>query len=186
MGVYFNAYIGHKFDVNGIKYFCELLNSGKFQAINKFLKDYYAQNENRDIFKVSSDPFTGTITVADHPDGLEFMFSEKVCRFSPYVLWQFFLTKEETQKTLREISFEVMAYFNSSFVIYVPDSGYIESGIMDFLWREEEEECKDIFYIQNWLMCNCGTPQKYIKDIYQKFDDYWDSVGYYIDAINEN
>ncbi|MEK3884907.1 hypothetical protein [Paenibacillus sp. PL2-23] len=67
-------------------------------------------------------------------------------------------------------------------MIYVPDSGAIESGIMDFIWNDEN---KDIEFIKDWLLTRCGPPNRIIKDIYQQSKDSWTSKGYYIDDFKD-
>jgi hypothetical protein len=99
--------------------------------------------------------------------------------------WQHFLSNNDVQIEIREITFELLNYLNSPFAIYVPDNGYRESSILDFIWKEDGVERQDIHFIQNWLLNKCGPPKNYIKDIYMEIEDYWDSEGYYIDDFKD-
>jgi hypothetical protein len=181
MGMNFNAYLDHKLDENEIYRFCHALNSNKFENIDRFVQTYPNSNIKREIWEVVPDHLGGTILV-DGPGGLDFMFSEKVCRISHPIRWINFLLEDDIQKHFRDISFEMMCFLNSSLVIYVPDNEARESAILDFVWDDEN---RDIKYIQKWLLNECGPPKKKIKDIYQEFDDYWVSDGYYIDNFSD-
>jgi hypothetical protein len=183
LGVFTNVYLGHKMDEKAIYSFCFDLNSDKLLTVSQFLKKYNNSNSNQKVWEIKFDDFGRVFYVEVY--GFIFRFSEKICGITIPRQWKNFLLKNEVQKEIREITFEVMDYFKSSFVIYVPDTGHKESGIMDFLWKEDEEESKDIHFIKNWLMNNCGPSKKYIKDIYQKIGDYWDSEGYYIDDFKD-
>ncbi|MNE96167.1 hypothetical protein D3C80_1943370 [compost metagenome] len=76
-------------------------------------------------------------------------------------------------------------YFSSDYAIYVPDSGSRESGVLDFIWDDENDENKDIEHIKNWLLSRCGAPKEKISDIYKEHEDYWDSEGYYVDYFKD-
>lgn len=75
-----------------------------------------------------------------------------------------------------------MIHMKSTFVIYVPDNAVRESAIMDFLW---EDENRDILFMKDWLLNNCGSPRGSIFEIYKKYEGYWESDGYYIDKFED-
>ncbi|MFD1736840.1 hypothetical protein ACFSCX_09695 [Bacillus salitolerans] len=175
MGMCFEAYVGHRLNEDDINRFCDELNSNKFKSINRFVNTYCSFNNTR----VVPDQLVDTIDLIG-PNIISFMFSEKVCRIHSYIRWWEFLIEEEIQKHLRKVSFEIMNYFNSSFVIYVPDTGALESYLIDFMWKDEN---KDVNYMRNWLQENCGPPKTRIMDIYKQFDKYWGSDGYFIDVF---
>ncbi|MDQ0059994.1 hypothetical protein [Paenibacillus harenae] len=187
MGMDFCAYLGHSLDLSGIKNLCNDLNNNALKFTASFIGDLIEFNPN-DVgkeWRIQYDSIGGT-TELSGPCGLQFTFSEKVCVVSHYTRWLTFLLNDleiDFQTHLRKVSYEIMSYFNSVFVIYVPDSGAKESGIMDFIWDDEN---KDIYYIKDWLVRKCGEPKKQIRDIYKDVDDTtWESEGYYIDYIND-
>lgn len=107
------------------------------------------------------DGIGGTVEISG-PCGMDFTFSEKVCYFHHYIRWRSFLLDEDLQLYFRKVTFDLASYFSSTYAIYVPDNGSKESGILDFIW---EDENKDIDYIKNWLLERCGTPKaKIIED----------------------
>jgi hypothetical protein len=181
MGVLTSAYFGYQLDEEVIYRFCNDLNSYELATVGKFIKKYNDPKDNKKVWNVLFDDYTETFELT--LNGLQFIFAEKVCFIRFPIYWSFFLTEDDVQNEIREITCELLNYFKSPFVIYVPDNGFRESGIMDFIWKEDEEECKDIYYIQNWLMTVCGPPKKNIKDIFIQHDDYWHSEGYFIDEF---
>ena len=64
----------------------------------------------------------------------------------------------------------------------MPDSASKESGIMDFLWDDEN---KSIEVMKEWLLKQCGNPKDNINSIYVEYEDYWESEGYFIDYFND-
>jgi hypothetical protein len=179
VGTFTNVYIGHQMDEKAIYAFVSNLNSDRLLNVSQFLKKYNT-NSNQS-WEIKYDDIGAIFYVRLY--GFIFRFSEKVCCITIPMQWQNFLLKSEVQNEIRGITFELLNNFKSSFAIYVPDNGFRESGIMDFIWKEDEKESKDIHYIENWLMNVCGPPKKNIKGIFIQYEDYWDSEGYFIDKL---
>ncbi|WP_046213574.1 hypothetical protein [Paenibacillus wulumuqiensis] len=185
MGVDFTAYLAHEFQEKDLNRLVQDLNENieQFQFINKFI-DYFMEYNPEDKekeWRFDSYNIGGTKGILG-PCGINLVFSEKVCRFSHYTRWRFFLIDKEIQCRFREVSYELMQILNSPFVIYVPDSSARESAIVDFLW---EDENKDVFFMQEWLLNNCGPSKQSIEEIYVEYEDYWESKGYFIDEFND-
>ncbi|WP_144266470.1 hypothetical protein [Paenibacillus curdlanolyticus] len=83
---------------------------------------------------------------------------------------------------MRQVSFDLARYFSSAYAIYVPDNGFREADIIDFIW---EDENKDIEIIKNWLLTRCGAPKGKISDIATEYEDYWEYDGYFIDYFGD-
>ncbi|OWR27270.1 hypothetical protein CDO73_23810 [Saccharibacillus sp. O23] len=182
MGMDFTAYIGHSLTKYEIDKMCFDLNNNQLSHVDKFIKELRKVNSNdkQETWSIRVDEFGGTLELSG-PYHLEFTFSEKVCMVSHYTRWITFLINDleiDFQTHLRNISIELMEYFDAPYAIYCPDSAARESGIMDFLW---EDENRDIDYIKEWLLRNCGEPKNTIKEIYKELDDCWKSDGYYIE-----
>ncbi|REK76025.1 hypothetical protein DX130_02875 [Paenibacillus paeoniae] len=71
-------------------------------------------------------------------------------------------------------------YVTAEFVIYVPDSGAVESTIMDFIW---EEENRNITFIRSWLVDRCGEPRELINKNHDEEEFRGKSEGYCIDEF---
>ncbi|RDU35814.1 hypothetical protein DRW41_16920 [Neobacillus piezotolerans] len=84
------------------------------------------------------------------------LFFQNRCISHP-IRWIHFLLDDKIQKHLRELSFELINFLNSSLVIYVPDNAVKESDIIDFIWDDEN---RDIEYIQKWLLTECGSTKE--------------------------
>jgi hypothetical protein len=154
-----------------------------FPSISEFIDALLPFNpkDSERKWNVSFDDIGGTNHLSG-PCGISLTLSEKVCYFHHYLRWRQFLVDNEIQDLLRKVSYGLMKIFYSSYVIYVPDNAARESAIMDFIW---EEENKDIGYIREWLLENCGLPKKKINEIYKEYEDYWDSEGYFIDYFTD-
>ncbi|NOU97876.1 hypothetical protein GC093_32315 [Paenibacillus sp. LMG 31456] len=182
MGTNFTAFLGHTLNPDDIKLLCDALNSRSLKHVDEFTT-YLLPYNPKDMgksWKVQVG-IGGSVEISG-PCGVEFTLSEKVCYFHHYSRWKNFLLDEEIQLYLRKVAFDLANYFSSTYAIYVPDNGSKESVILDFIW---EEENKDINYIKNWLLERCGTPKEKIIHIYKKYNDYWDSEGYYIDYFTD-
>ncbi|WP_337100111.1 hypothetical protein [Paenibacillus sp. YIM B09110] len=186
MGMNFHAYLSHSLNQQDLLNYCNELNCKNHKFIETFIEEllpYNPEDINKE-WKLRFDDFNGTYEL-DGPCGLGFTFSEKVCMVSHYTRWLTFLLNDldfDFQKQLRNVSYELMNKMESDYVIYVPDSGAIESAIMDFMW---EDENKDIEYMKDWLLRKCGEPKEHIIDIYNDLGDSWDSKGYYIDLFTD-
>jgi hypothetical protein len=158
-------------------------NIDHFRYIKKFIEDLLEYNpEDTDIqWRLIPDHIGGTMEVVG-PCGITLTFLEKICYFHHYIRWRNFLLDSEIQLKLREVCYELMQTMKSQFVIYVPDNAVKESAILDFLW---EDENKDIFFMRDWLLNNCGPPKNSIKEIYKEYEDYWESDGYFIDEYKD-
>lgn len=183
MGMDFTAYFSHDLSTEQIKEICHRINSerGLFPIIHNFVDElllYYPEDRDK-VWSFDPDGIGGTNEIYG-PCGFSFTFSDKVCYFHHYIRWGAFLTDEVIQYKLRKVCYELRKLLNSSFVIYVPDSAVKESVILDFIWDDQN---KDLNYIKNWLLINCGSPKENIKDIYKVYDEFWDSEGYYIDSF---
>ncbi|ULO05367.1 hypothetical protein H1230_19980 [Paenibacillus sp. 19GGS1-52] len=182
MGIDFTAFLGHELNRDEIQILCHALNSRSLNHVDEFITLLLPHNP-----KDKGKPWTvhegigGTVEI-NGPCGVQFTFSEKVCYFHHYIRWRSFLLDEKLQLYLKKVTFDLASYFKSTFAIYVPDSGSKESGILDFIW---EDENKDVDYIMKWLLERCGTPKEKIIDIYKEYEDYWDSEGYYIDYFSD-
>jgi hypothetical protein len=186
MGRDFTAYLGHSLKENEIFEFMNILNTSDLKAINDFIKQFlpYNPNDKELTWKVKEFRLEGTISL-DGPCGLAFIFSEHVCMVRHYTRWLTFLLNDlefDIRTPLRNMTRELAGYFGSAFAIYAPDSGARESGIMDFMW---EDENKDIDCMRNWLLQNCGPPADSIQTIYKEFEDHIQTDGYYIDVFED-
>jgi hypothetical protein len=183
MGLDFTAYLGHQLDENEIYRLSHDLSAEKLKEIDLFVNRLYQYNP-EDVgryWRVNLKGLGGTTNLIG-PCGMHFTFSEKVCYFHHYIRWQTFLLNEDIQLQLRKVTYDLAKYFNSSYAIYVPDSGTLESSITDFIW---EDENKDIAYIKEWLHKNCGEPKENIHSIYKKYGTSWASKGYFVDYFHD-
>lgn len=181
----FTAYMSHSLTKPQIIQLSNELNRdiAQFSLIHNFINELLPFNakDDNNKWRINLDHLGGTIRL-NGPCGVSLTLSEKVCYIHHYFRWRNFLLDNEIQHLLRTVSYGFMKIFNSQFVIYVPDSSTIESAIMDFIW---EDENKDINFIREWLLINCGPPKNNIKDICKDFETYWESEGYYIDFFKD-
>ncbi|TYP67391.1 hypothetical protein [Paenibacillus methanolicus] len=187
MGRDFTSYLGHSLQENEIFEFMNVLNTGELKATNEFIQQFLPYNpEDKDLtWKVDTFRLGGTISL-DGPCGLGFTFSEHVCMVRHYTRWLTFLLNDlefDIRTPLRNMIRELAWCLGSRFAIYAPDSGARESGIMDFMWEDENE---DIECMRNWLLQNCGPPAGSIQAIYKEFEDHIQTDGYYIDVFDDD
>ncbi|TYP74563.1 hypothetical protein BCM02_105107 [Paenibacillus methanolicus] len=181
----FTAYMSHSLNKSEIADLCNRLNENptSFPLLQAFIDELLPFNP-RKIEKewhVDFDYIGGT-TILAGPCGISLTLSENVCYFHHYLRWRQFLINPDLQIMLRKVCYELREIFNASFVIYVPDNAARESAIMDFIW---EGENRDIDYMREWLLVNCGPPKNKIVHIYKKLVDSWESDGYYIDYFQD-
>ncbi|SFF17624.1 hypothetical protein SAMN04487969_116123 [Paenibacillus algorifonticola] len=184
MGMDFTAYQAHYLDQAGIHQFFEDLTQTElhFPAIHTFIQEIIRQNptDNRE-WRLFFDDSTATHVISG-PGGFGLTLSEKVCLFDHFIRWGAFLVNHKAQLVLRNVCYELKAFFKSSYVIYVPDNAAMESVIMDFLWKDQN---RDIGYMKDWLLKNCGMPKDKIRAIYKNQGQSWVSDGYYIDYFQD-
>ncbi|MDO3412504.1 hypothetical protein QWJ34_22255 [Saccharibacillus sp. CPCC 101409] len=173
----------HKLEENEIYRFIQTLNAGTppdVKAFIEYLLPYNPEDRGR-LWTVEFSSFSGVWEI-EGPCGISLRLSKTVCYFHHYIRWRNFLVEDDLQRLLRACTYGFAHYVHSEWAIYVPDSAAKESGVIDFVW---DEDARDLCAMRQWLLDNCGEPSPTLREIYQEFEDYADSDGYYIDDFKD-
>lgn len=183
MGKNFTAILGHRLQRQDLYALCDALNHHSFSHIERFIEELlpYNQDDAGKAWSVDPDWLGGTVEL-DGPCGLSFTFSEKLCCLDHYIRWRAFVTDESIQFLLRGVAYDLAAYYQTGYALYVPDNDCKESFVLGFIY---EDENRDMEYVTSWLLRECGPPKQRIRDIRVRREDDRDSDGYYLDSFGD-